>query len=132
MTTIFSHLPNCIDDSEAPWTDLVDEDFHVRVYRDKYPVSVGHVLFVPKFNSMDLLNEAFDHACKYGRTKVKNGEWDGFNVGLNYGSAAGQTVDWPHVHLIPRFKDDCEDPVGGVRGVIPGKANYRKPEYKQS
>ena len=126
MTTIFSHIPNHIDDSEAPWTDLVDEDFHVRVYRDKYPVNTGHVLFVPKYNSVDVLVEAFEHASNYGRIKVKNGEWDGFNVGLNYGEAAGQTVDWPHVHLIPRYQGDCEDPVGGVRNVIPGKGNYRK------
>jgi ATP adenylyltransferase len=125
-TTIFSHLPNHVDDSTAPWTDLVDEDFHVRVYKDKYPVNPGHVLFVPKYNSMDILFEAFEHANKYGRLKVKNGEWDGFNVGFNYGTAAGQTVDWPHVHLIPRFHNDCEDPVGGVRNVIPGKGNYRK------
>jgi diadenosine tetraphosphate (Ap4A) HIT family hydrolase len=75
---------------------------------------------------MDVLVEAFEHAGNYGRLKVKNGEWDGFNIGLNYGTAAGQTVDWPHVHLIPRFNGDCEDPIGGVRNVIPGKGNYRK------
>lgn len=126
MTTIFSHLPNHIDDSAAPWDNLVDEDFHVRVYKDRYAVNPGHVLFVPKYNSMDVLVEAFEHAGNYGRLKVKNGEWDGFNIGLNYGTAAGQTVDWPHVHLIPRFNGDCEDPIGGVRNVIPGKGNYRK------
>jgi diadenosine tetraphosphate (Ap4A) HIT family hydrolase len=126
MTTIFSHIPNDIDDSVAPWTDLVGDDIHIRVFRDKYPVNPGHLLFVPKFNSMDVLTEAFEHATTYGRLKVKNGEWDGFNVGLNYGAPAGQTVDWPHVHLIPRFDGDCEDPIGGVRNVIPGKGNYRK------
>ena len=49
---------------------------------------------------------------------------DGWNVGINIGSCAGQTVDHLHVHLIPRYENDVPDPTGGVRGVIPGKANY--------
>ena len=55
-----------------------------------------------------------------------SGEWDGFNIGMNYGSAAGQTVEWPHVHLIPRHVGDVKDPTGGVRNTIPGKGNYHK------
>jgi diadenosine tetraphosphate (Ap4A) HIT family hydrolase len=53
------------------------------------------------------------------------------NIGINMGEAAGQTVQYPHVHLIPRRAGDVEDPVGGVRGVIPGQANYRKSSYRQ-
>ncbi len=49
---------------------------------------------------------------------------DGFNIGINVGEAAGQTVFHLHVHLIPRYKGDVPDPRGGVRHVIPGKANY--------
>jgi diadenosine tetraphosphate (Ap4A) HIT family hydrolase len=49
---------------------------------------------------------------------------------MNMGTAAGQTVMYPHVHVIPRRQGDAEDPVGGVRGVIPGQANYKKPAYK--
>jgi diadenosine tetraphosphate (Ap4A) HIT family hydrolase len=45
---------------------------------------------------------------------------------MNWGEAAGQTVAYPHVHLIPRRKGDVEDPVGGVRNTIPGKGNYKK------
>ena len=45
---------------------------------------------------------------------------------MNYGKAAGQTVPWPHVHLIPRRNGDMEDPTGGVRHVIPEKGNYKK------
>jgi diadenosine tetraphosphate (Ap4A) HIT family hydrolase len=56
---------------------------------------------------------------------VKGGEWDGFNIGINWGEAAGQTVMYPHVHLIPRFVGDMADPRGGVRHVIPAKGNYK-------
>jgi diadenosine tetraphosphate (Ap4A) HIT family hydrolase len=49
---------------------------------------------------------------------------------MNMGTAAGQTVMYPHVHMIPRIKDDCEDPVGGVRGVVPGQANYKTHTYQ--
>jgi ATP adenylyltransferase len=123
---VFPTEPSDIDDSSAPWTDLVEEDYHVKVFRDKYPVTDGHLLFVPRYNTVAVLMDAFEAATKDGIKRVQNGEWDGFNVGLNYGPAAGQTVAWPHVHLIPRRNGDVEDPVGGVRNTIPGKGNYRK------
>ena len=118
--------PAYIEDSKAPWTDVVEEDYHVLVYADKYPVTEGHLLFVPKYNTVSVLMDCFEAAVKDGIERVKTGEWDGFNVGFNYGHAAGQTVEWPHVHLIPRRKGDMEDPTGGVRHVIPEKGNYRK------
>lgn len=118
--------PGFIEDSNAPWTELVEEDYHVKVFEDKYPVTSGHLLFVPKYNSVSVLMDCFESAVQDGIKRVQEGEWDGFNVGFNYGEAAGQTVEWPHVHLIPRRKGDMEDPTGGVRHVIPEKGNYRK------
>jgi len=115
-----------IEDSKAPWTELVEEDYHVKVFEDKYPVTSGHLLFVPKYNTVSVLMDCFEAAVQDGIERVQSGEWDGFNVGFNYGAAAGQTVDWPHVHLIPRRKGDMEDPTGGVRHVIPERGNYRK------
>jgi len=125
VTRIFEG-PDHIDDSEAPWNDTVRQDFHVAVYRDRYPCTPGHLLFVPKYNSVGILNQAFEDAVREGQKLVEQGICDGFNIGLNYGEAAGQTVPWPHIHLIPRKAGDVEDPVGGVRHTIPGKGNYRK------
>jgi diadenosine tetraphosphate (Ap4A) HIT family hydrolase len=62
---------------------------------------------------------------------VLRGEADGYNVGMNQGETAGQTVMYPHVHMILRRAGDCADPVGGVRGVVPGQANYRQSGYQQ-
>jgi len=118
--------PDELYESSAPWTDVVREDFHVAVYRDKYPVTEGHLLFVPKYNTTSVLRDVFEDAVQHGKSKVAAGEWDGFNIGMNYGAAAGQTVDWPHVHLIPRRHGDVADPVGGVRNTIPGKGNYKR------
>jgi diadenosine tetraphosphate (Ap4A) HIT family hydrolase len=115
-----------LSNSSVPWTDPVKEDFHVVVYADKYPVTPGHLLFVPKYNTIDVVQHAFFDAYQHGEKLVKDGTIDGFNVGLNFGAAAGQTVDYPHVHFIPRRVGDTENPVGGVRAVIPGKADYRK------
>jgi diadenosine tetraphosphate (Ap4A) HIT family hydrolase len=129
IETIFDG-PNHIEESEAPWDDTFRDDYHVKVFYDRYPVTNGHLLFVPKYNTMGILNEAFNDAVRYGKEMVETGTWDGFNVGLNYGPAAGQTVNWPHIHLIPRRKGDVEDPVGGVRNTIPGKGNYRSPDYR--
>ena len=62
---------------------------------------------------------------------VTEGQCDAFNIGINMGRAAGQTVMYPHVHLIPRRTGDCEDPVGGVRGVVAGQANYKTDRYQR-
>ena len=110
----------------APWTEKVQEDYHVVIFKDKYPVTEGHLLFVPQYAADGVIEDCFADALKVGKKKVESGEWDGFNIGLNWGEAAGQTVMYPHIHLIPRRKGDVEDPVGGVRNTIPGKGNYRK------
>jgi diadenosine tetraphosphate (Ap4A) HIT family hydrolase len=70
--------------------------------------------------------DCFRTAYRYGEWVVLKGDADGYNIGMNSREAAGQTVMYPHIHMIPRRKGDCEDPVGGVRNVIPGKGNYRK------
>ena len=116
----------------APWDQLVEDlsDFHVAVFRDRYPVTLGHLLFVPTYNTLTVINDAFESALRHGEVLVKRGECLGYNIGFNSGSVAGQTVMYPHVHLIPRRQDDCEDPVGGVRGVIPGQANYKVARYR--
>jgi diadenosine tetraphosphate (Ap4A) HIT family hydrolase len=123
-----------LDDAQAagvaPWDDFVREDFHVVVFRDRYPVTPGHLLFVPVYNTEGLIKDAFGDAVQEGERMIAAGECDGYNVGLNMGTAAGQTVMYPHVHLIPRRTGDCADPVGGVRGVIFGQANYKKTGYQ--
>jgi diadenosine tetraphosphate (Ap4A) HIT family hydrolase len=118
--------PSFIEDADVPWTELVEEDFHVMVFRDAYPVTEGHLLYVPKYNTFAVLQDAFRDATIFGAKMVQNGSWDGYNIGINIGESAGQTVEWPHIHLIPRRKGDMEDPRGGVRHVIPEKGNYRK------
>ena len=113
----------------APWDNLVWEDFHVAVYKDAYPVTKGHLLFVPKFNTPGVIADAMASALTQGQRMVDNQECEAFNVGINMGTAAGQTVMYPHVHLIPRRKGDCEDPTGGVRGVIARQQNYKISGY---
>ena len=114
---------------DAPWPDenIVFENENIVVYKDGYPVTEGHLLFVPKrtavSHSLDIMR-CFETAYRQGTEGVENGEWDAFNVGINNGVAAGQSVMWPHVHMIPRRKGDTPKPKGGVRHVIPFKGNY--------
>ena len=114
----------------APWDDLTLDLDQVKVFRDRYPVTPGHRLFVPAVNTRDNIAQCFSQAYQYGQYLVEQGGCDGFNVGMNIGRSAGQTVMYPHVHCIPRRTGDCEDPVGGVRGVVPGQANYRGANYR--
>ena len=115
----------------APWDDLVWQDFHVAVYRDRFPVTRGHLLFVPKENTAGLIREAITSALWEGDRMIAAGECEAYNVGINMGKAAGQTVMYPHIHLIPRRTGDCADPTGGVRGVIFGQQNYKAAGYQQ-
>ena len=100
-------------------------------FYDAYPVSKGHVLLVSKehFNTFfDLPPRLYDSLMfrlQYIKEILDNKfHPDGYNIGCNCGEAAGQTINHFHLHIIPRYKGDCENPRGGVRGVIPSKQNY--------
>jgi diadenosine tetraphosphate (Ap4A) HIT family hydrolase len=122
MTTLFDAQQAGI----APWDNKVKDRPLVVVYLDKYPCTPGHRLYVPKDSNPNWIVRAFEDALADGNHMVAQGECDGFNIGYNSGTSAGQTVMYPHVHLIPRRTGDVEDPVGGVRNTIPGKGNYKK------
>jgi len=103
-------------------------------FRDAYPVSDGHTLVVPRRHvaSWFEATEAERAAILTLADEVKlalDAELapDGYNLGVNVGAAAGQTVMHLHVHVIPRYAGDVDDPAGGVRFVIPGRGNYRRP-----
>ena len=98
---------------------------------DSYPVSPGHALLIPKrhiaswFDATEEEQSELFGAIKVARSAIEQAHGpDGFNVGVNIGAAAGQTVPHLHVHVIPRYSGDMADPRGGVRGVIPQMQNY--------
>ena len=104
---------------------------------DSYPVSKFHSLIIPKKhteNYFDLSNNEI-LACNDLILKIKNkiqiddSSVHGFNIGVNSGKVAGQSILHCHIHLIPRRKGDVENPQGGVRAVISSKQHYvRKPK----
>lgn len=101
------------------------------VIRDAFPVSPGHTLVVPRrhIGSFFELTDT-ERACMVELPAQAKAELDlsfqphGFNIGINEGAAAGQTVPHLHLHLIPRYRGDAPDPRGGVRWVLPAKAKY--------
>lgn len=112
-------------------TDIIINGEYVYSRLDGFPVSEGHCLIIPKrhVNSIDELSdvELKDLYAVLHQTKILLIETympDGFNIGINEGEAAGQTVPHLHIHLIPRYEGDVVCPRGGVRGVIPDKKNY--------
>ena len=98
---------------------------------DSFPVNKGHCLIVPHriysdyFDSTSEEIEGFNELI-FKTKKYLDNEFhpNGFNIGINCGESAGQTVMHMHIHLIPRYQGDVEDPTGGVRGVIPLKQKY--------
>ena len=116
---------------DIPDESVVAESRHALAVRDRYPVSPGHTLVVPKAHTETLFAQSAEvQADVWGlvarvRDELRSRcDADGFNVGINDGRAAGQTVEHAHVHVIPRADGDLEDPRGGIRWVLPERAVY--------
>ena len=109
---------------------IIESKLSFAIY-DGFPVNEGHALILPKrhtANYFDLsLEEQKDCIELLNRVKeIVQEKYSpaGFNVGININEAAGQTVPHVHIHLIPRYNGDVEEPRGGVRGVVPGRKEY--------
>lgn len=126
---MISDLDRAIADKRAPWTEIERTESLYTVFRDAFAVTPGHLLFVPAQETWQCLAACYQAAYEAGAAGVTQGQWDAFNIGQNVGEAAGQTVMYPHVHMIPRRQGDCADPTGGVRGVISSQQNYKRPGY---
>lgn len=101
------------------------------VLNDNSPVSPGHCLIVPRQHIAEYFNATRNEKAaiwelvdKMKAIIDKKHSPDGYNVGVNIGKAAGQSVPHIHIHMIPRYTGDMENPKGGVRGVIPNKQKY--------
>ncbi len=111
--------------------DVVAENDLAAAFPDGFPVSPGHTLIVPKRHEADFFalsveeQEAIHVLTRIEKERLA-GEYgpSAFNVGVNVGADAGQTVGHAHMHLIPRYPGDVEDPRGGIRWIIPDKAVY--------
>lgn len=109
---------------------VLENEFAFAMF-DEFAVSKGHLLFMTKRHIKDFFEtnlqerqaifELIDKAKKLIDEKFHP---TGYNIGMNCGKSAGQSVMHIHVHLIPRYDGDVENPRGGVRGVIPQKQNY--------
>lgn len=123
------HCPFCQFD---PAKVLLENDLAFAFY-DNFPVTLGHTLVVPKrhvpsFFEITREEQAalFDLVGRVRELLQEERSPDAFNIGINDGVAAGQTVLHLHIHLIPRYAGDTEDPRGGVRWIMPVKAPYWK------
>jgi len=128
METI-SDCPFCYENIKS----RIIESYHsVVTIKDDFPVGDGHMLIIPKRHCTDFFHmtqaEQIDanHLLKILHERISHTDSTvtGFNVGMNTGESAGQTIFHCHIHLIPRRDGDTPNPRGGVRGVIPDKMNY--------
>lgn len=116
---------------EIPRERILAENTHAVAIADGYPVTPGHTLIISRRHTADFFElssieiQAIVELLHRMRERLlADRAAHHFNIGINVGSAAGQTVMHAHVHLIPRCFGDVPDPAGGIRNLIPGKANY--------
>jgi diadenosine tetraphosphate (Ap4A) HIT family hydrolase len=107
---------------ESVWlsndTPIFETEF-TAVFRDRYPCVEGHTLFIPKKDTPEYVGKSYELAYQTAQDWVTEGIMAGYNVGMNIGNCAGQTIYWPHIHLIPRHEGDA-DKKGGMRYAHPG------------
>ena len=126
------HDPNCLFCRWLRKRREIDALGMAAAFEDGYPVTPRHVLIVPRrhvANGLAMTDEEIRDCEALIRRFVETIQQDdptvtGFNIGMNIGTSAGQTIFHAHIHLIPRREGDTDDPKGGVRGVIPGKRRY--------
>jgi len=114
-----------------PGSRILASNSEALLIRDGFAVSPGHSLVIPRrhiaswFEARETERAALLALLEQARTDL-DAEFspDGYNIGINDGAAAGQTVPHLHIHLIPRYRGDQPDPRGGVRWVVPEKAKY--------
>ncbi len=114
----------------SPGTPVLENAFWYARY-DAFPVSPGHLLIISRRHTTSWFDltaeeqEAMLALVRAGKSHLDiTYHPDGYNIGINCGVAAGQTIPHVHLHLIPRYAGDTPFPRGGVRGVIPEKQNY--------
>ena len=127
MTCAFCNLLKKDDESQR----IINQNDFAIAMRDGFPISKGHTLIIPKrhvASFFEISNEErqalfhlLDHAKKGLDHEFKP---NAYNIGINDGPAAGQTVPHLHIHLIPRYMGDVKDPRGGIRWIMPEKADY--------
>ena len=122
---------------ELPDDRIIAEDGPCIAFRDGFPVSEGHTLIIPRRHARAFRDLTPEEVAATHRLAGKLAEKlqaedptiTGFNFGANDGETAGQSIFHCHFHLIPRRAGDHPSPRGGIRGVIPGKANYSCPHH---
>ena len=123
MTCLFCEIPDI---------RVVGSNLLAYAIRDKFPVTSLHTLIIPKRHVLDYFSLSKEEliACDNllrqikEEIQVEDSSVDGFNIGMNSGVSAGQTIFHCHIHLIPRRSGDVENPKGGIRHLISGKGYY--------
>ena len=124
-------IVGCVFCDRLSLGDFVAENDLAVAFLDAFPLSEGHCLIVPRRHEADFLAlTPEEQAAVWAlvpavRRHIEADRLpDGYNIGINVGEAAGQTVAHAHLHVIPRYRADVPDPRGGIRWVIPAKARY--------
>ena len=123
-------MPECPFCNLDPKSVFAETEHAAAIY-DAYPVTNGHLLIVPTRHVKSIFDldeeeqiQIWQLVAECRSIQKKESNPDGFNIGINDGPAVGQTIEHAHVHLIPRDHGDHPDPRGGIRWVLPTKADY--------
>ena len=122
---------SCVFCERVASNTVVADNNLAAAFPDAFPISPGHTLIAPRRHEADFFNlSEIEQAAVWSlidpvRHHIESTHHpDAYNIGINAGEAAGQTVPHAHLHVIPWYKGDVQDPRGGIRWIVPTRARY--------
>lgn len=105
---MLTDIERALNNGIAPWKEIEYRTKTFWIFRDPEAPAEGYLCFVPTFCNNKCLVDAYQAAYKWGYEGMQDGRWQGFNIVQSVGSEAGQNIDYPHIHMLPRRKGDLE------------------------
>lgn len=101
-------IERALSNGVAPWTEIEFRTNKFWIFRDSTSPPAGYLCFVPTYETAECLYETYRAAYKWGYDGIVSGKWEGFNLVQSVGEVAGQSINYPHIHMVPRRTGDLE------------------------
>ena len=124
-----SNLGQSITNNQVPWRNIEYRTKHYWAFADGFPTTKGHLLFVPTEETSENLWKCYEAAYQFGFNGIQSEQWEAFSVKQDVGKTAGQTVAYPHVHMIPAYKNESE---ANMEPHLPAEGILKHNDYGDS
>jgi diadenosine tetraphosphate (Ap4A) HIT family hydrolase len=106
---MITDIERALNDGVAPWKEIEYRTKNFWIFADSAAPPAGYLCFVPTWQTAECLYETYKAAYRWGYQGIEDGKWQGFNIVQSVGEVAGQSISYPHIHMVPRRESDLDD-----------------------